>query len=388
MANSCFSYFSFAATHITAASFTEDNTWTLTYWCTFQFSWMLQMATEQLPFVESLQLSQRKQQSTIRWAREVQKWVPWGASQLKTEAARPWRGGSPHVQTCTSLRQSRNTWGDRQASITPSASWQPLTIPPPPETARSQGWYPQRNRSGASCWGNHDNTAVKHQLTTLLTAVFFKKKCSHFLLAFSVFFTRALFVYFVGAALKVPLWNSDAHVYFTFLFFYTMLSGYSDLEPLCSCVLRFFERKDTHRAAQECLTKTGLLLLDGHWYSAGTRSQCSPQQRDEGSSSTSSSSAWQSRTLWLSSLSLTPIPPAWPQTWTVLYVFCTLWKHFRCAWFTMTLRGFYGGVYFKRLLALRWHLEKKKKQKHQITEAQLVSESKKCHLIPGWVCTA
>lgn len=32
---------------------------------------------------------------------------------------------------------------------------------------------------------------------------------------------------------------------------------------------------------QECVTEAGLLVLDGVWYSAGTRSQCSPQQWDK-----------------------------------------------------------------------------------------------------------
>lgn len=43
--------------------------------------------------------------------------------------------------------------------------------PPSPETACPQGWYPQRNRSGASCWGNHDKMGVKHLFLAYHTAV-------------------------------------------------------------------------------------------------------------------------------------------------------------------------------------------------------------------------
>lgn len=39
--------------------------------------------------------------------------------------------------------------------------------------------------------------------------------------------------------------------------------------------------QNTHTAVQECVTEAGLLVLDGVWYSAGTRSQCSPQQWDK-----------------------------------------------------------------------------------------------------------
>lgn len=39
--------------------------------------------------------------------------------------------------------------------------------------------------------------------------------------------------------------------------------------------------QNTRTAVQECVTEAGLLVLDGVWYSAGTRSQCSPQQWDK-----------------------------------------------------------------------------------------------------------
>lgn len=50
---------------------------------------------------------------------------------------------------------------------------------------------------------------------------------------------------------------------------------------LCCSALSVFVKQHTHSAVQECLTKASLLLLDGVWYSAGTRSQCSPQQWDK-----------------------------------------------------------------------------------------------------------
>lgn len=51
------------------------------------------------------------------------------------------------------------------------------------------------------------------------------------------------------------------------------------LRPEISPLL--FVEQNTHTAVQECVTKAGLLVLDGVWYSAVTRSQCSPQQWDK-----------------------------------------------------------------------------------------------------------
>lgn len=76
------------------------------------------------------------------------------------------------VHTCKHARVS-----DRKESCEVTGRCQSLLCviatthhPPSPETASSQGWYPQRNRSGASCWGNHDNTGVKHLLLAYDTA--------------------------------------------------------------------------------------------------------------------------------------------------------------------------------------------------------------------------
>lgn len=134
--------------------------------------------------------------------------------------------------------------------------------------------------------------------------------CFNFTYTVSQLFVVNEVVFFFSQVYFRLLKQSDYNLIMYFLIAYTYIAGpfNSGTASLCSCALRFFVRQNTHRATQECLAKAGRLLSDRVWYSAGTRSQCSPQQWDKWSRGAAAQTPpkpgrkWPSRTLWVMSL--------------------------------------------------------------------------------------
>lgn len=149
--------------------------------------------------------------------------------------------------------------------------------PPAPEAACSQGWYPQRNRSGGSCWGNHDSQhlSVPRWMSFNKDLIFFP-----FYLNWNVHKAKKL----------------DSK-----LNFLSNLWQASSQTPELCCGAE-------NTRCRNVWQKQVFSALDGVWYSVGTRSECSPQRWEKWSRSTAAQAPpqpgrkWSCRTLWLMSL--------------------------------------------------------------------------------------
>lgn len=161
------------------------------------------------------------------------------------------------------------TAGGRHMLVAPLFVHRPsLTCP---ETVWPQGWYPQRNRSGASCWGNHDNMKVSHQLLAQ----------NHCCVCMSGLFRHVLPSdwsrgFYTSEEFKNVANNTLESVEFILSFCRQnedqSRAFFSGLTLFCCFVLKFCSGMFPPQK------KACLLRLDSVWYLAGTRSQCSPRQ--------------------------------------------------------------------------------------------------------------
>lgn len=201
-------------------------------------------------------------------------WTGWVWSRCVCAAAALKPLWDPHVFTCLNLSSdSREVTGRCQSVIGVTST---TYRPPAPEAACSQGWYPQRNRSGGSCWGNQDS---KH--------LSFPRWMS---------FNKDRIFSFSPELKCAQRFELDSKV-----------NSLSNLWQIFSQTPELCCGAENTRCRNVWQNQV-FSVLDEVWYSVGTRSECSPQRWEKWSRSAAAQAPPQPgrtrpcRTLWLMSL--------------------------------------------------------------------------------------